>query len=64
MILIRVTAIERKDLAAKMRVRPTHLSRALKTSRGAHGPPASIIDKLCDALDCQPGDFLEHVPEE
>lgn len=22
------------------------------------------IDRLCDALECQPGDFMEHVPGE
>lgn len=22
-----------------------------------------IIDKLCTALECQPGDLLEHIPE-
>jgi putative transcriptional regulator len=22
------------------------------------------IDKLCDVLDCQPGDFMEHIPGE
>ncbi|WP_339819182.1 helix-turn-helix transcriptional regulator [Paenibacillus sp. FSL R7-0216] len=22
-----------------------------------------IIDKICSALDCQPGDLLEHIPD-
>lgn len=22
-----------------------------------------VIDKICAALDCQPGDLLEHIPE-
>jgi putative transcriptional regulator len=22
------------------------------------------IDRLCDALECQPGDFMEHIPAE
>ncbi len=22
-----------------------------------------VIDKLCTALDCQPGDLLEHIPD-
>lgn len=22
-----------------------------------------VIDKICTALDCQPGDLLEHIPE-
>ncbi len=24
----------------------------------------AIIDKLCKALDCQPGDLIEYVPDE
>ncbi|MFZ2539789.1 MAG: helix-turn-helix transcriptional regulator [Oscillospiraceae bacterium] len=24
----------------------------------------SVLDRLCTALNCQPGDLLEHVPEE
>ncbi|WP_019637344.1 helix-turn-helix domain-containing protein [Paenibacillus fonticola] len=23
-----------------------------------------VIDKICAALDCQPGDLLEHIPEQ
>jgi len=71
MILIRVKAIDvlmdkrgfkfRKELAAEMGVRPTHLSRGLRRGQGGHGPPTSFIDMLCAALRCQPGDFLEHV---
>jgi DNA-binding Xre family transcriptional regulator len=32
---------------------------------GANGKPVSltVIDRLCAALDCQPGDIVEYVPD-
>lgn len=35
-----------------------------KMKRGKGGIDARTINKLCTLLDCQPGDIMEHVPEE
>lgn len=48
----------RKELADRMGIRPTHLSRALAGNHGPNGPGVSIANGLCTALQCQPGDFL------
>lgn len=26
--------------------------------------PVDVIDKICTALKCQPGDFIQHIPDE
>lgn len=26
--------------------------------------PVDVIDKICAALKCQPGDFIQHIPDE
>lgn len=26
--------------------------------------PVDVIDKICKALDCQPGDLMEYIPDE
>ena len=25
--------------------------------------PVDVLDKICTALDCQPGDLMEHIPD-
>ncbi len=49
------------ELAAKIDITPANLS-VLKTGR-AKAVRFSTLEKLCEALDCQPGDILEYVPE-
>lgn len=34
-----------------------------KLKRGTGGLDARTIDKLCNLLDCQPGDIMEYVPD-
>ncbi len=53
--------ISSNELAAKIEITPANLS-VLKTGR-AKAVRFSTLEKLCEALNCQPGDILEYVPE-
>ncbi|MBQ9695917.1 MAG: helix-turn-helix transcriptional regulator [Oscillospiraceae bacterium] len=46
------------DLAGKIGITPANLS-ILKTGK-AKAIRFSTLDKLCEVLDCQPGDILEY----
>ena len=48
------------ELAARVDLTLVNLS-VLKTGR-ARAIRFSTLDALCDALDCQPGDLLHHIP--
>lgn len=48
------------ELSEKVGVTPSNLS-ILKTGK-ARGVRFSTLEKLCGALDCQPGDLLEFLP--
>ena len=50
------------ELAAKVDITLAHLS-VLKTGR-ARAIRFSTLDRLCRALDCQPGELLAWVPAE
>lgn len=50
------------ELASKVDITLANLS-VLKTGR-ARAIRFSTLDRLCRALDCQPGDLLAYVPEE
>lgn len=49
------------QLAREVDVTVTNLS-ILKTNK-ARAIRFSTLDAICRALDCQPGDILEHVPD-
>lgn len=49
------------ELAEKVGISATNLS-ILKTGK-AKAIRFSILDALCRALDCQPGDILEYTPD-
>lgn len=51
-----------KDLAKVTGIRQPTLS-AMNTNTAKH-IPLDVLDKICHALDCQPGDILEYVPDE
>ena len=53
--------ISSNELAEKVGITPANLS-VLKTGK-AKAIRFSTLDKICDALDCQPGDILEHKGE-
>lgn len=50
--------ISLNDLAEKVNITPANLS-ILKTGK-AKAVRFSTLEKLCEALDCQPGDILEY----
>lgn len=50
------------ELAEKVGISATNLS-ILKTGK-AKAVRFSTLEALCRALDCQPGNILEYVPEE
>jgi Predicted transcriptional regulator len=50
--------ISASELAAKVGITPANLS-ILKNNK-AKAIRFSTLEAICDALDCQPGDILEH----
>ncbi|MDO5060114.1 MAG: helix-turn-helix transcriptional regulator [Actinomycetaceae bacterium] len=51
-----------QQLAEKIGITPANLS-ILKTGK-AKAIRFSTLNALCEALNCQPGDILEYLPEE
>ena len=51
--------ISSNELAEKVGITAANLS-ILKTGK-AKAVRFSTLDKICEVLDCQPGDILEHV---
>ena len=51
-----------KELAERVGISEANLSR-IKTGR-ISAVRFSTLDAICRALDCQPGDILEYVPDE
>ena len=49
------------ELSSRVDITLTNLSN-LKTGR-ARAVRFTTLDAICEALDCQPGDILEYVPE-
>lgn len=49
------------DLAEKIDITPANLS-ILKTGK-AKAVRFSTLEKICEVLDCQPGDILEYAKE-
>lgn len=50
------TGLTQKDLAKRLRLSHATLHRI---ERGDYNPTLRVIEDLCDALDCQPGDLFE-----
>lgn len=51
-----------KDLAAQIGISEQNLS--LLKSGKVKGVRFETLERICDALDCQPGDLLAHEPDE
>lgn len=51
-----------KDLAERIGISPVNLSR-IKTGK-ISAVRFSTLDAICRALDCQPGDLLEYIPDD
>ncbi len=51
-----------KDLAAAIGITETNLSR-LKSGK-IKGIKLETLDRICDVLECSPGDLIDHIPTE
>ena len=59
-VMLAKREMTQKELAEKTGIRPPTISEiCLGTIRRL---PVELIDKLCKALDCQPGDLMEYIP--
>ncbi|HMM07186.1 MAG TPA: helix-turn-helix transcriptional regulator [Clostridiales bacterium] len=61
-VLLAINEMTQKQLAEMTGIRPPTIS-AICTNSIKH-IPVDVIDKICTALDCQPGDLIEYNKEE
>ena len=61
-VLLAMNDMNQKDLAEITGVRPSTIS-AMCTGAAKH-IPVDVLDKICNALHCQPGDLMEHIPDQ
>lgn len=54
--------MNQKELAEKTGIRPSTISAICTGS--IKEMPVGVLDKICTILKCQPGDLMEHIPEE
>jgi len=60
-VMLAKRKMQSKELAERLAITPANLS-ILKTGK-AKGIRFDTLEALCTALDCQPGDLLEYVPD-
>lgn len=60
-VLLAMRDMTQKELAEKTGIRPPTIS-AICTGAVKH-LPVDALEKICDVLDCQPGDLMEYVRE-
>lgn len=61
-VMLAIREMTQKELAEKTGIRPPTIS-AICTGTIKH-LPVDVLDKICDVLDCQPADLIEHVKGE
>ena len=61
-VLLARNDMNQKELAEKTGIRPPTIS-AICTGTAKH-LPVDVLEKICTVLKCQPGDFIQHIPEE
>lgn len=54
--------VKGKDLAFQVGITEQNLS-VLRTGK-VKGVRFSTLEKICEVLDCQPGDILEYIPDQ
>lgn len=53
-----------RDIKKQDIMKKANISSATMAKLGKDGPVSlDIIDRLCSALSCQPGDLLEYIPD-
>ena len=61
-VLLAMREMTQKELAEKTGIRPPTIS-AICTGTIKH-LPVDVLERICDVLDCQPGDIIEFVKDE
>ena len=60
-VMLAIRGMTQKELAEKTGIRPPTVS-AICVGSVKH-LPVDALEKICDVLDCQPGDIMEYVRE-
>ena len=60
-VMLAVRGMTQKELAEKTGIRPPTVS-AICVGSVKH-LPVEALDKICKALDCQPADIMEYLPD-
>ena len=60
-VMLAMRDMTQKELAERTGIRPPTVS-AICTGAVKH-LPVEALDKICETLDCQPGDLMEYVKE-
>ena len=61
-VLLAMNDMNQKELAEKTGIRPPTIS-AICTGAAKH-LPVDVIDRICAVLNCQPGDFIQYIPDQ
>ena len=61
-VMLAMREMTQKELAEKTGIRPPTIS-AICTGTIKH-LPVDVLERICDVLDCQPGDIMEYVKAE
>ena len=61
-VMLAMREMTQKELAENTGIRPTTIS-AICTGTIKH-LPVDVLERICDVLDCQPGDIIEFVKDE
>ena len=60
-VMLAMREMTQKDLAEKTGIRPPTVS-AICLGTVKH-LPVDALNKICEVLDCQPGDIMEYLPD-
>ena len=60
-VMLALNEMTQKDLAERTGIRPPTVS-AICTGAVKH-LPVEALNKICDVLNCQPGDLMEFIPD-
>ena len=61
-VMLAMRDMTQKELAEKTGIRPPTIS-AICTGTIKH-LPVDVLDRICDVLNCQPGDIVEYIRTE
>ena len=58
-VMLAKREMTQRELAERTGIRPPTISAICNNS--AKHLPIDVLDKICEVLDCQPGDIIEHI---